>query len=46
MHRMEVYREQTEPLISYYREKNKLTDIDGAIQTDELLGKFKEIFKA
>lgn len=46
MHRMEVYREQTEPLIAYYRAKGKLTDIDGAIQTEELLGKFKELFKA
>ncbi|MBD5435085.1 MAG: adenylate kinase [Treponema sp.] len=46
MHRMEVYREQTEPLIAYYRGKGKLTDIDGAIQTEELLGKFKELFKA
>lgn len=45
MHRMDVYREQTEPLIAYYRAKGKLTDIDGAIETDALLAKFKELFK-
>ncbi len=45
LHRMDVYREQTEPLIAYYREKGKLTDIDGAIETDILLDEFKKIFK-
>ncbi len=28
-HRLEVYKEQTEPLIKYYRDKNLLIDIDG-----------------
>ncbi|MBD5443081.1 MAG: adenylate kinase [Treponema sp.] len=46
MHRMEVYREQTEPLIDFYRKKGQLKDIDGAIQTADLLEKFKMEFPA
>ena len=46
LHRMDVYREQTEPLIKFYREKGAITDLDASIETDFLLGKFKEIFKA
>ena len=46
LHRMDVYREQTEPLINFYKEKGKITDLDASIETDVLLGKFKEIFKA
>ncbi len=45
LHRMDVYREQTEPLINFYKEKGKITNLDAAIETDILLGKFKEIFK-
>ena len=45
MHRMDVYREQTEPLINFYKNKEKITDLDESIETDVLLGKFKEIFK-
>ena len=45
LHRMDVYREQTEPLIGFYREKGKITDLDASIETDILLGKFQEIFK-
>lgn len=44
VHRMDVYREQTEPLISYYRKKNRIVDIDAAIQTAELLVEFKKLF--
>jgi adenylate kinases len=44
LHRMDVYREQTEPLIDFYRSRGELTDIDGATQTDELLRKFKSQF--
>jgi adenylate kinase len=44
-HRMDVYREQTEPLIAFYRDRNKLTDIDGATQTAELLKDFESKFK-
>ena len=28
LHRMDVYREQTEPLINFYKEKGKITDLD------------------
>jgi adenylate kinase len=45
MHRMDVYREQTEPLINFYKNKGKITDLDASIETDVLLGKFKELFK-
>lgn len=45
LHRMEVYKEQTEPLINFYKERGKITDLDASIETDVLLGKFKEIFK-
>ena len=45
MHRMDVYREQTEPLINFYKNKGKITDLDASIETEVLLGKFKEIFK-
>lgn len=44
MHRMDVYKEQTEPLINFYREKGQITDIDGVVQTAELLEEFKKIF--
>ena len=44
MNRMDVYREQTEPLINFYKGKGKITDLDASIETDILLGKFKEIF--
>ena len=44
MHKMEVYHEQTEPLINFYREKGQITDIDGAIQTNDLLKEFKNLF--
>jgi adenylate kinase len=44
MHRMDVYRKETEPLIDFYRKRNELTDIDGATQTDKLLVDFKKIF--
>lgn len=44
LHRMEVYREQTEPLISYYTNKGKVTNVDSSIETDILLGDFKKKF--
>ena len=45
LHRMDVYREQTEPLINFYKEKGKITDLDASIETAVLLGEFKKIFK-
>lgn len=44
LHRMDVYRELTEPLINYYKNKGKITDLDASIETDILLGEFKKIF--
>ena len=44
LHRMDVYREQTEPLINFYKEKGKITDLDASIETDILLGEFKKLF--
>ena len=44
LHRMDVYREQTEPLINFYKNKGSITDLDASIETDILLGEFKKIF--
>ncbi len=44
MHRMDVYREQTEPLISYYTEKGKIHNFDASIETANLLEEFKKVF--
>ncbi|MCF0242074.1 MAG: adenylate kinase [Treponema sp.] len=44
LHRMDVYREQTEPLINYYNKKGKVTNVDSSIETDILLDDFKKIF--
>jgi len=44
LHRMDVYREQTEPLISYYTNKGKVTNVDSSIETDILLDDFKKKF--
>ena len=43
-HRMEVYREQTEPLIGFYTKLNRITDIDGAVPTAELMKDFEKKF--
>lgn len=42
--RLEVYKEQTEPLIAYYREKNLLIDIDARPAAQDILDKFKILF--
>lgn len=44
LHRMEVYREQTEPLINFYKEKGKIYNFDSAIETPQLLEEFKKVF--
>lgn len=43
-HRLEVYREQTEPLIGFYRKLNKITDIDSARDSSLVLVDFKKLF--
>jgi adenylate kinase len=35
-HRLEVYRQQTEPLIVYYRERNLLASVEAAGTVDEI----------
>lgn len=40
--RLEVYREQTAPLINYYREKGLLLDIDARPMVDEIVISFKK----
>lgn len=43
-HRLEVYREQTAPLIGYYKDKNLLVDIDAKPATEIILKEFEEKF--
>jgi adenylate kinase len=40
--RLEVYREQTAPLIDYYRKKGLLTDVDARPLVDEVVVNFKK----
>jgi adenylate kinase len=40
--RLEVYREQTAPLIDYYRKKGLLFDVDARPQVDEVAANFKK----
>jgi len=40
--RLEVYREQTEPLISYYRERGVLVDVDGTGTVEEIARRVQE----
>ena len=42
--RLTVYREQTAPLIDFYRTKNLLTDIDAKPATETVLLSFKKAF--
>jgi adenylate kinase len=44
--RLKVYREQTEPLIGFYRNLNKLTDINSARDSSEVLVDFKKLYPA
>ena len=45
-HRLEVYRKETEPLIDFYRNLNKMTDIDSARDSQEVLVDFIKLFPA
>ena len=45
-HRLEVYRKETEPLIDFYRNLNKMTDIDSARDSGEVLVDFRKMFPA
>lgn len=44
-HRLVVYRDQTAPLIDFYRGKGKLTDIDARPATETILAEFEQKFK-
>ena len=45
-HRLEVYRKETDPLIDFYRNLNKMTDIDSARDSQEVLVDFRKMFPA
>ena len=45
-HRLEVYRSETEPLINFYRNLNKMTDINSGRDSSEVLVDFKKLFPA
>jgi adenylate kinase len=42
--RLEVYREQTAPLIDHYRKKGLLADVDATPKVDEVVDNFKKVF--
>jgi len=39
--RLDIYHEQTEPLVKYYEEKGVLVSIDGLGTPDEIFAKIK-----
>lgn len=41
-HRLEIYDRQTHPLVKYYREKNKIIDIDGTGTLEEVTERIME----
>ena len=43
--RLEIYREQTEPLVKYYEEKSVLVSIDGLGTPDEIFARIKTAFE-
>lgn len=43
-HRLEVYRNETEPLIGFYKKLGKITDIDSARDSSQVLVEFKQLF--
>ena len=46
LHRLQVYEDQTEPLISYYKEKGLLIDIDASVSPEQVLASLKKILNA
>jgi adenylate kinase len=44
--RIEVYEEQTKPLVNYYREKGLLTEFDGTEPVDETFAKIEDIINS
>jgi len=41
--RLEVYRTQTEPVVSYYRKRGKLETVDADGTIDEVYGRFTRV---
>ena len=46
VHRLEVYRQSTAPLIDFYKNKNNLVNIDARPAPEKVLEEFKEKFPA
>lgn len=42
--RLDAYRKQTAPVIGFYRDKNKITDLDARPSSEQVLKKFTEAF--
>jgi adenylate kinase len=42
LNRLEVYKEQTEPLIAYYREKGVIVDVDASAPSENILEQIKK----
>jgi adenylate kinase len=45
-HRLEVYRQQTAPLIDFYKDRNQLVSINGDQSVDEIAAKLQQIVTA
>ena len=44
--RLDVYHEQTQPLIDYYKEEGVLEEVDGTLEMDEVFGEIVKILEA
>ena len=44
--RLNVYHEQTQPLIDYYTEKNVLVEVDGTVDMDEVFAAIVNVLGA
>ncbi len=44
-HRLEVYRNQTEPLIDFYRQRQKLISVDGNQPVDEVTSELAKVLQ-
>ncbi|MEL7037686.1 MAG: adenylate kinase [Cyanobacteria bacterium J06592_8] len=45
-HRLQVYREETAPLIEYYRDRNQLSVVNGNLSMDEVTAELKKTIAA
>ncbi|WP_416676697.1 adenylate kinase [Egbenema bharatensis] len=45
-HRLEVYRQQTAPLIDFYRERNQLVSVDGDQSIDQVMTELQQAIHA